>query len=48
MTNLTQRVTLVTGSTKGIGSAIAEAFVQKGTAVNGSALGVEGCIIRSL
>ena len=33
MTNLTQSVTLVTGSTKGIGCAIAEAFTQQGARV---------------
>jgi len=33
MTSLTQSVTLVTGSTKGIGCAIAEAFTQQGARV---------------
>ncbi len=33
MTDLTKRVTLITGSTQGIGRAIAEAFIQQGARV---------------
>lgn len=33
MPDLTNKITLVTGSTKGIGKAIAEAFIEKGARV---------------
>ena len=60
MPDLSNKLILVTGSTKGIGKAIAEAFVDVkevahavvflalNGAVNGSAQRVEGGIIRSI